>query len=101
MAPALIWLILILCLLISVIKYTLALILKWSVPGAKVEKDYTYQPMVSVLMPCYNEGKTVYETIESISHSNYPNGRFEVIAQDEQEFLFRGDLHLVLGPIDQ
>ena len=83
MAPALIWLILILCLLISVIKYTLAMILKWSVPGAKIQKDYTHEPMVSVLMPCYNEGKTVYETIESISQSNYPNDRFEVIAQDD------------------
>jgi len=36
-----------------------------------------------VLMPCFNEGKTVYETIESISRSNYPNDRFEVIAQDD------------------
>ncbi len=34
-------------------------------------------------MPCYNEGKTVYETIESISKSNYPNDKFEVIAQDD------------------
>ncbi len=83
MAPVLVWLILFLCLLISILKYTLALILKWSVRGAKIEKDYTYQPMVSVLMPCFNEGKTVYETIESISKSNYPNDRFEVIAQDD------------------
>src|SRR5271163_590338 len=83
MAPVLVWLILFLCLLISIIKYTLALILKWSVPKATVKKDYTYQPTVSVLMPCFNEGKTVYETIESISASNYPNDRFEVIAQDD------------------
>jgi cellulose synthase/poly-beta-1,6-N-acetylglucosamine synthase-like glycosyltransferase len=76
MAPVLVWLILFLCLLISVFKYTLALILKWSVPKATVEKDYTYQPTVSVLMPCFNEGKTVYETIESISNSNYPNEKF-------------------------
>jgi cellulose synthase/poly-beta-1,6-N-acetylglucosamine synthase-like glycosyltransferase len=82
-APTLIWLILMLCLMISVIKYTLALILKFSVRGAKVEKDYSFQPTVSVLMPCYNEGKTVYETIESISKSNYPSDLFEVIAQDD------------------
>jgi hyaluronan synthase len=82
-APVLVWLILFLCLLISVIKYTFALILKWSVPGATVKKDYTYQPTVSVLMPCFNEGKTVYETIESISNSSYPNDKFEVIAQDD------------------
>lgn len=83
MAPALIWLILMLCLLISVIKYTLALILKLSARRAKAKKDYTYQPTVSVLMPVYNEGRTVYETIESISRSNYPSDRFEIIAQDD------------------
>src|SRR3984885_10265045 len=83
MAPVPVWLILFLCLMISLVKYTLALILKCSVPGARVEKDYTYQPTVSVLMPCFNEGKTVYETIESISNSNYPNEKFEVIAQDD------------------
>lgn len=83
MAPVLVWLILFLCLVISIIKYTLALILKWSVPKATIRKDYTYQPTVSVLMPCFNEGKTVYETIESISKSNYPNDKFEVIAQDD------------------
>jgi len=65
MAPVLVWLILFLCLLISIVKYTFALILKWSFPGATVKKDYTYQPTVSVLMPCFNEGKTVYETIRA------------------------------------
>jgi hyaluronan synthase len=83
MAPVLAWLILFLCLAISILKYTLALILKWSVPSATVKKDYTYQPVVSVLMACFNEGKTVYETIESISKSNYPIEKFEVIAQDD------------------
>ena len=83
MAPALIWLIMFLCLMISIIKYTLGAILKWSVTGAKVKKDYAYQPTVSVILPCYNEGKTVYEAIRSISSSNYPHNKFEVIAQDE------------------
>ena len=83
MAPALIWLIVTLCLLISVVKYTLGLLLKWSVRSTKVKKDFTYQPTVTVLMPCYNEGRTVYETIASISGSNYPNDRLEVFAQDD------------------
>ena len=83
MAPILLWLILVLCLLISVVKYLMGIILKFSFPSTKAQKDYTYQPTVSVLMPCYNEGKTVYETIESISKSNYPNDKFEVIAQDD------------------
>src|ERR1035438_6710670 len=83
MAPILLWLILVLCLLISVVKYLMGIILKFSFPSTKARKDYAYEPTVSVLMPCYNEGKTVYETIESISTSNYPNHKFEVIAQDD------------------
>ncbi|HWX56603.1 MAG TPA: glycosyltransferase [Verrucomicrobiae bacterium] len=83
MAPILVWLILFLSLLITAVKYTLALILKWSVPGARAKKDYTCQPTVSVLLPCYNEGRTVYDAIASISRSNYPNDKFEVIAQDD------------------
>ncbi|HUB53154.1 MAG TPA: glycosyltransferase [Terracidiphilus sp.] len=83
MAPVLMWLIMVLCLLISVAKYLMGLILQLAHPGAKVRKNYDYEPTVSVLMPCYNEGKTVYETIESISKSNYPVEKFEVIAQDD------------------
>src|SRR5580700_11174675 len=83
MAPVLLWLVMFLCLLISVIKYVMGIILKLSFPSAKIQKDYTYEPTVSVLMPCFNEGKTVYETIESISKANYPNEKFEVIAQDD------------------
>lgn len=83
MAPVLLWLIMVVCLLISVVKYVMGIILKISFPSAKIQKDYSYQPTVSVLMPCFNEGKTVYETIESISKSNYPVEKFEVIAQDD------------------
>jgi hyaluronan synthase len=83
MAPILLWLIMVLCLLISVVKYLMGIILRMSFPSTKAKKDYSYQPTVSVLMPCFNEGKTVYETIESISKSNYPSEKFEVIAQDD------------------
>jgi hyaluronan synthase len=72
-----------LCLVISVVKYLMGLILRVSFPAAKIRKDYSRQPKVSVLMPCFNEGKTVYQTIESISKSNYPANCFEVIAQDD------------------
>lgn len=83
MAPILLWLIIVLCLLISVVKYVMGIILKFSFPSTKAKKDYSYQPTVSVLMPCFNEGKSVYQTIESISKSNYPSEKFEVIAQDD------------------
>ena len=83
MAPILLWLVMVLCLLISVVKYLMGIILRLAFPSAKALKDYSFEPTVSVLMPCFNEGKTVYETIESISKSNYPSGKFEVIAQDD------------------
>ena len=83
MAPILLWLIMFLCLLLSVLKYLTGLLLRYASPGSKIKKDYTWQPTVSVLLPCYNEGETVYETIESISKSNYPAEKFEVIAQDD------------------
>jgi Glycosyl transferase family 2 len=82
MAPVLLWLIMVVCLVISVVKYVMGIILKISFPSA-IKKDYTYQPAVSVLMPCFNEGKTVYETIASIAKCNYPAHKFEVIAQDD------------------
>jgi hyaluronan synthase len=83
MAPILPWLIMVLCLLISVVKYVMGIILRVSFPSTRAKKDYSYEPTVSVLMPCFNEGQTVYETIESISKSNYPSEKFEVIAQDD------------------
>jgi hyaluronan synthase len=83
MAPILLWLIMVLCLLISVVKYLMGMILRLSSPRTRAKKDYAYQPTVSVLMPCFNEGKAVYETIESISMSNYPSDKFEIIAQDD------------------
>lgn len=83
MAPLLVWLVLFLGLLITIVKYTLGAILKWSVPSARLRKDFSYQPTVSVLLPCYNEGETVYHAIESICHSNYPSDKLEIIAQDD------------------
>ena len=54
MAPILLWLVMVLCLLISVVKYVMGIILKLSFPSTKIQKDYSYQPTVSVLMPCFN-----------------------------------------------
>ena len=47
----------------------------------KIKKDYNYLPKVSVLLPCFNEGKVVYDTIASIAKSDYPD--FEIIAVDD------------------
>ena len=67
----------------NVLKHLLAGVVKLTVRSARPSKDYSFQPTVSILLPCYNEGKTVYDTVESISKSNYPNGKFEIIAIDD------------------
>jgi hyaluronan synthase len=73
---------LVISLLVSnVFRHVLAGLLRLSSKG--LLKDYSFQPTVSILLPCYNEGKTVYETVESISKSDYPAEKFEIIARDD------------------
>jgi biofilm PGA synthesis N-glycosyltransferase PgaC len=38
-------------------------------------------PPISILIPCYNEGENVRETIEYLLHQNYPN--YEIIAVND------------------
>jgi len=40
-------------------------------------------PEVTVLVPAYNEGDTVYTTICSIAESDYPQGKIRIIAVDD------------------
>ncbi len=47
-----------------------------------VPKLSTY-PTVSVIVPAWNEGKTVHGTIESILNLDYPEDRLEVIVVDD------------------
>jgi len=47
-------------------------------------KDYSYQPMVSVLLPVYNEGEHVLTTIDSILAADWPEDKLEIIATDDR-----------------
>jgi hyaluronan synthase len=40
-------------------------------------------PAVTVLVPAYNEGETVFDTICSIAGSDYPRGKLKIIAVDD------------------
>ncbi len=54
--------------------------------GQKVKKELfkdSELPKVSILIPVYNEGKTVEMTLKSILTSNYPKEKFEVIVVDD------------------
>jgi hyaluronan synthase len=65
----------------NVLRHVLAILIRIN-PRA-LTKDFQYQPTVSIILPCFNEGRTVYETIESISHSHYPKDKFEIVACDD------------------
>lgn len=51
--------------------------------AANPERDYTYEPTVSILLPVYNEGAHVLNTIESIIKADWPAEKLEVIAVDD------------------
>ncbi len=82
MPPLITSLFLVLALLISTILPRLVAALVKSTSRGLV-KDYNYEPTISILLPCYNEGKTVYGTLESISQSQYPAEKIEVVAIDD------------------
>lgn len=71
--------------ILSVIKYAWSILLRVAHPKwAKVKQDFTLEPTVSVLLPCFNEGPDVYECIKTILACDYPVAKFNVIATDDQ-----------------
>lgn len=51
--------------------------------AATPPKDYSYQPKVSVLLPVYNEGAHVLDTIRSILAAEWPHDKLEIVAVDD------------------
>ncbi len=51
--------------------------------GKKEKKVLSYYPMMSLIVPSWNEEYTVEKTIQSILECNYPKDRLEIIAVDD------------------
>jgi len=45
-------------------------------------KDYSYQPFVSILVPTYNESQVIRKRIENLIDLNYPKDKYEIIVVD-------------------
>ncbi|KVP39748.1 hypothetical protein WJ87_06075 [Burkholderia ubonensis] len=58
-------------------------ILRITTNVARPLRDYAYQPKVSVLLPVYNEGAHVLDTINSILEADWPKDRLEIVAIDD------------------
>jgi hyaluronan synthase len=70
-------------LLVGILRYVIGGIINVLWPNLGVRKDYSYVPTVSVLLPCYNEGSHVYDTVVSINDSDYPRDKLEIIVTDD------------------
>jgi cellulose synthase/poly-beta-1,6-N-acetylglucosamine synthase-like glycosyltransferase len=72
-------------LILSVAKYAWSILLRIAHPDwARVKQDFSLEPTVSILLPCYNEGPDVYHCIRTILECDYPAPKFEVIATDDR-----------------
>jgi hyaluronan synthase len=72
-------------LILSVAKYAWSILLRIAHPNwARVKQDFSLEPTVSILLPCYNEGPDVYHCIRTILECDYPAHKFEVIATDDR-----------------
>jgi hyaluronan synthase len=49
----------------------------------QVRKDPSFIPQLAVIVPCYNEGQAVYNTIKSIAESGYPLDKMVILPQDD------------------
>ncbi len=50
----------------------------------EITKDYTKKfPKVSIIIPAYNEEKTLFKTVSSLLRLNYPKNKLEIIVVDD------------------
>ena len=47
------------------------------------EKEIKELPKVAIIVPAYNEGENIVETINSLSNLNYPKEKYEIIVVDD------------------
>lgn len=48
-----------------------------------MRKNENYKPSVTIVIPCFNEGKAVYDTIKSVWDSDYPKDKLTICVQDD------------------
>jgi biofilm PGA synthesis N-glycosyltransferase PgaC len=45
-------------------------------------RDHSFKPMVTVIVPTYNEARLIESKLDDIARQDYPRGRLEVIVVD-------------------
>jgi len=80
--------------IIIILLYLLSSLLIWQFVGYPIlmaivalkakpgNKDYSFQPFVSIIVPTYNEEKVIKKRIENLFELSYPKDKYEVIVVD-------------------
>jgi N-acetylglucosaminyltransferase len=71
-----------LALVVFINRYVAGLLLR-SVRGAKWDEVVDFEPTVTAVIPMFNEGKTVQETLLSLLESDYPHAKLKIICVDD------------------
>jgi cellulose synthase/poly-beta-1,6-N-acetylglucosamine synthase-like glycosyltransferase len=69
--------------MLMLFQYMLPIFARQFMSETIITPDLTIRKRVTVLLPCFNEGKHAYETIKSICESSYPHELIEVFAVDD------------------
>lgn len=72
-----------LSLLLFTNRYVVGSIMKIAWGWFKEDKDPTYEPTVTVVIPLFNEGEQIYHTIKSLLDQEYPAEKLKVIVVDD------------------
>ena len=65
---------------ISFLVYILSLYVKYKAIPSVSDKEL---PLCTVIVPAYNEGELVYKTLKSLTASDYPNEKLQIISIDD------------------
>jgi len=71
-----------LALVVFINRYVAGLLLR-SVRGKKWDEVVDYEPTVTAVIPMFNEGRTVQETLLSLLESDYPHAKLRIICVDD------------------
>jgi cellulose synthase/poly-beta-1,6-N-acetylglucosamine synthase-like glycosyltransferase len=72
-----------LSLLLFTNRYVVGSIMKVAWGWFKEDKDPTYEPTVTVVIPLFNEGEQIFHTIQSLLEQDYPADKLKVIVVDD------------------
>ncbi|MDB5219513.1 MAG: Hyaluronan synthase [Myxococcaceae bacterium] len=70
--------------IVFVNRYVIALLVK-SIDGmSENETNDTFEPTVTVVVPLFNEGKQIYDTLQSLLALDYPHEKLSIIVVDDR-----------------